>query len=218
MLVLALAVLVLGAAGAAAWFWWVPQYRPPLRDGETYGIDVSVHQGAIDWRRVAADGVAFAYVKATEGGDHVDRRFAENWAGARDAGIERGAYHFFTLCRSGAEQARNFLAVVPRDAELAPAVDLEIAGNCSARPPRQDVQRELDAFLRAVEEATGERVVLYLGEDWQRVYPVERDGRPLWLRRILRRPAGDWTVWQVMGTARVDGIAGPVDLDVRRVR
>lgn len=210
-----LAALVLGTA--AAWVWWVPSYRPSLRERETYGIDVSAHQGSIDWRRVADDGIAFAYVKATEGGDHTDARFAANWTAARDAGIERGAYHFFTLCRPGEEQARHFLGVVPGDAELAPAVDLEIAGNCSSRPSRDDVRRELRAFLDAVEAAEHRPVVLYVGEDWRRRYPVE-DGRPLWLRRILRRPGGDWSLWQVQGRARVDGVRGGVDLDVRRVR
>ena len=95
--------IVLGAAGllvsgaAAWWFWWVPSWRPPLEDGERYGIDVSAHQRAIDWQAVAADGIEFAYVKATEGGDFTDRRFADNWAAADAAGLDRGAYHFLLL-------------------------------------------------------------------------------------------------------------------------
>jgi lysozyme len=213
----AAAVLALAGAALVARYVWLPGYRPALRAGEEHGIDVSAHQGAVDWRRVRADGIAFAYLKATEGGDHTDRRFAENWAGAAAAGLPRGAYHFFTLCRPGADQARHFLAVAGRG-ELPPAVDLELAGNCSARPPREAVAAELAAFLALVERATGERVVLYLGEDWQRAYPVDRGGRPLWLRRVLRRPSGDWSLWQVGGWSRVDGVAGPVDLDVRRVR
>src|SRR5438128_304537 len=60
------------------------------------GIDVSHHQGAIDWAVLPAQGVDFAYIKATEGGDHVDRLFARNWQAAADAGMKRGAYHFFT--------------------------------------------------------------------------------------------------------------------------
>lgn len=218
LLAAACAVVTLVLLAGAAWQWWVPSYRPSLREGESYGIDVSVHQGAIDWPRVARDGIAFAYVKATEGGDHTDARFAENWRAAGEAGIDRGAYHFFTLCRPGDEQARHFLSVVPDGAELAPAVDLEIAGNCSRRPSREDVRRELDAFLRVVEGATRRDVVLYLGADWQRRYPVVVGDRPLWLRRTLRRPRGGWTVWQVQGRARVDGVRGGVDLDVMRVR
>ena len=216
-LLAAAVVTALALVAGAAWVWWVPHHRPSLREGEAYGIDVSAHQGSIDWRRVADDGIGHAWIKATEGGDFTDRRFADNWAAARDAGIKRGAYHFFTLCRPGDEQAGHFLATVRDLGELAPAVDLELAGNCAARPPREAVARELATFLRIVEQRSGRPTVLYLGADWQEAYPVAREGRPLWLRRVLRRPSGDWYVWQVQGRARVEGVAGPVDLDVVRV-
>lgn len=217
-------VLVLGVPGlllvvaAAWWFWWVPSWRPPLRDGERYGIDVSAHQGRIDWERVAADDVEFAYVKATEGGDFVDERFTTNWAGAALAGLDRGAYHFFTLCTPGDVQARHFVAVAPPDSgALPPAVDLELAGNCSARPPEDAVTAELARFLGLVEASSGEEAVLYVGADWKERYPATVDGgRPLWLRRFLLRPSEDWSIWQLHGRARVDGIEGGVDLDVMR--
>lgn len=142
----------------AGWCWFVvvPNWRPLLRDGERYGVDVSAHQGEINWHRVASDGIEFAYIKASEGGDFTDSRFAENWTAAGEAGLDRGAYHFFTLCRPGDEQARHFIAVAPPDPPaLAPAVDLELAGNCTRRPPASDVQAELRAFLEIVEAAWG---------------------------------------------------------------
>ncbi len=209
---------VLGAV-AVAWFWYLPNHRSDLRPGERYGIDVSRHQEHIDWERVADDDIDFAYIKATEGGDLVDVRFAANWQEAGRAGLDRGAYHFFTLCRPGAEQAANFLATVPRhEAELPPALDLEIAGNCSARPEPEAVAAEVEAFLDAVERATGQRTVLYIGDDWQERYPVAgRDDRPRWARRMHRRPiTDDWWVWQFSGTSRVDGIAGHTDLNIMK--
>src|SRR3712207_5835541 len=54
------------------WFVWVPNWRPPLNDDEWYGIDVSAHQGEIDWELVANDDIDFAYIKASEGEDFVD--------------------------------------------------------------------------------------------------------------------------------------------------
>jgi lysozyme len=212
------AVATLAVAAAAGRYVWLPEYRPSLRPGESYGIDVSHHQGPIDWRRVARDGISFAYVKATEGGDHVDTRFAENWAGAAGAGLRRGAYHFFTLCVPGEAQARNFAGVVGDAPMLPPAVDLELAGNCSARPPAADVERELRAFLTVVEQATGHRAVLYVGDDFAGRYFRDVDGREQWVPRPLRRPGGDWVMWQVSGFAHVHGIDGPVDLDVGRFR
>jgi lysozyme len=89
-------------ASAIAWFAWLPHYRPTLRPGERYGIDVSHHQGPIDWSEVATDDIAFAYIKTTEGSDVIDYRFGENWAGAAGAGLDRGAYHFPELPRRAA--------------------------------------------------------------------------------------------------------------------
>ena len=51
------------------------------------GIDVSHYQGEVDWPAVAASGVRFAFIKATDGVDDIDPRFAQNWAGAKLAGI-----------------------------------------------------------------------------------------------------------------------------------
>lgn len=196
----------------------MPNWRPPLRDGERHGIDVSAHQDVVDWERVADDDIEFAYIKATEGGDFVDRRFERNWQGAHEAGIERGAYHFFTLCRDGAVQARHFLAVAPPQPEaLAPAVDLELVGNCKRRPATATVYAELDEFLGLVEEAWNREVVLYVGGEFEDRYPVhERFGRPLWLRRFLLRPSDRWAIWQIHGFAHVDGVSGGVDLNVMR--
>src|SRR3990172_4519727 len=90
------------------------------------GIDVSNHQGVIDWPKVRASGIAFAYIKATEGGDFRDKSFERNWQDSAKAGMPRGAYHFFTACKSGAEQAGNFIAAVPRESgSLPPVIDVE---------------------------------------------------------------------------------------------
>lgn len=215
---ISVAVLLAGAV-TAWWFLWVPNWRPPLREGERYGIDVSAHQDVIDWARVARDGITFAYIKATEGGDFTDVRFDENWRGAQAVGLDRGAYHYFTLCTPGAEQAHHFLDVAhPESDALAPAVDLELAGNCSERPSRAEVNDQLDDFIRLVEAAWGREVVLYVGDDFEGVYPVRHElHRPLWHRRFLLRPDLEgWSIWQLHGYARVDGIAGGVDLDVMR--
>jgi lysozyme len=219
LLVGALAVAGLAAVLSLWWFLWVPNWRPPLEEGERYGIDVSAHQDGIDWRRVADDDITFAYIKATEGGDFTDDRFDENWRGAQDAGLDRGAYHYFTLCTPGADQARHFLDFAPPDSDaLPPAVDLELAGNCSARPSPPEVKEQLGEFIRLVENAWEREVVLYVGDDFERAYAVRDElDRPLWQQRFLLRPDLDgWLIWQLHGYARVDGIDGGVDLDVMR--
>lgn len=112
--------------------------RYPVR-----GIDVSRHQGDIDWKRVAADDVSFAIIKATEGGDWVDPKFSENFREARAAGLKVGAYHFYRFNRTGAEQAQNFIKTVPRNRDmLPPVIDIEFSGNKSDRPSPVDLARE----------------------------------------------------------------------------
>jgi lysozyme len=124
-------VALLLAAAAAIWL-HASNWHPSLEKFPRQGIDVSHHQGPIAWQELAGQGVSFAYIKATEGGDYKDRRFSDNWNSAKNAGIARGAYHFFTLCRAGADQARNFIDSVPVEIDaLPPAVDLEFMGNCS---------------------------------------------------------------------------------------
>ncbi len=219
-LYLVAAVCLVALVAVTMWFLWLPTWRPALRPGERHGIDVSAHQGKIDWESVAADGIDVAYIKATEGGDFVDDRFAANWRGSGAAGVEHGAYHFFTLCTGGTIQAANFLSIAPpRPDALPPAVDLELAGNCADRPDDEDVGASLREFLALVEGAWRREAVLYVGDDWEREYRT-RDvlDRPLWLRRFFIRPDGDWVVWQLHGWGRVDGIDGPVDLDVMRHR
>lgn len=189
-----------------------------LNAGESYGIDVSAHQGKVDWASVAKDDIGFAYIKATEGEDFVDDRFKENWQAVEEAGLDRGAYHFFTLCTPGENQAENFLRVAPPNPNaLAPAVDLELAGNCSDRPPRSDVHKELRNFIGTVEGAWRQEIVLYLGNDFESFYEVRKAwDRPLWLRRFLLRRPGEWAIWQLHGYATVEGVTGGVDLDVMR--
>ncbi|TXH39298.1 MAG: hypothetical protein E6Q98_00245 [Rhodospirillaceae bacterium] len=153
-------------------------------------LRVSHHQGRIDWRKLPVQGVGLAYIKATEGGDHRDSRFAANWFAARDAGIKRGAYHFFTLCRSGADQAANFIASVPVEADaLPPAVDLEDGGNWASRISPGALQAELAAFIERVEIHYRKPVALYLTEEFDRDFAVSRGfDRPLWLRSLVVEP------------------------------
>ncbi|WP_259558063.1 GH25 family lysozyme [Brachybacterium sillae] len=190
-----------------------------LEDDEVLGVDVSAHQSELDWEAMRADGISFAYIKATEGSGFTDSRYAEHSRDARAAGLTIGAYHYFTLCSPGRDQARDFLrAAPPDDAMLPPALDLEFDGACEERPETERVQAEIDAFTLAVEAAWGRRVVVYSSSDWRRHYglPVS-DGRPDWLYDDDSRPVqDDWAVWQLRFDGRVAGSPRPLDMDVLR--
>jgi len=220
---LALPVLAGGAVALGLWLYEGGVVRPANPDPRDYpvrGIDVSHHQGAIGWRRVKASGVDFAYLKASEGGDHRDRTFSVNAQAAAQAGLPTGAYHFFTLCKPGEEQARNFLtATATARLRLAPAIDLEFGGNCAARPARRDFHRELARYIRVVRAVTGREPVLYVTEDFHAAYiaqsPFQR--RSMWVRDLvggLNKPAhARVIIWQYGARGRVPGIEGPVDLN-----
>ena len=192
--------------------------RPNAARYPVRGIDVSHHQGKVDWARVAASGVAFAYLKASEGTDWRDRRFAENWSGAGRAGLARGAYHFFTFCAPGAAQAANFLAAAPpATGALPPVADVEFVGNCKAWSSLDDVRAELHAFLAEVERAWGVAPILYLtSEARERIVRGQLERSPLWIRSVWFAPDDDlaWTFWQYSETGRVPGVSGRVDLNV----
>src|SRR5262249_30419769 len=84
-------------ARGAAWLHDTGRFQfnhPDPSEFPVLGIDVSHHQGPIDWPQVAVAGVGFAYIKATEGKDLSDPMFRVHWRAADAAGIPRGAYHF----------------------------------------------------------------------------------------------------------------------------
>lgn len=198
-----------------AFYLW--SYQPDRLLYPVRGIDVSHHQGVIDWSEVAADDVRFAYLKASEGADYIDPRFTTNRRAAQAAGVQTGAYHFFTLCRSGADQARHFLAVSgpARATDLPPVVDLEFGGNCAIRPDATTLQRELAVFVAIVEGDTGRRVVIYATDDFKAAYGAILPDRPPWVRSLFHPPAAaTWYLWQYHNAGHIRGIDGRIDLDV----
>lgn len=212
----AVAGVVLAAAAMGVAYVYFINFSPSRASYPLRGIDVSHHQGVIDWRKVVEDDVSFAIIKATEGGDHVDPEFLGNFLVARRLGLAVGAYHFFTLCRSGAEQAVNFIRTVPKDQpQLPPVVDIEFSGNCDARPTPETFAAELNVFIEKVEATFGQPVMIYLIGDALEAYGTVVPDRRQWVRSLAWHPGHeDWTVWQYHNMGRVDGIEGDVDLNV----
>ncbi len=198
----------------------------PAQAATTPGIDVSRYQGTINWTSVRNAGIQFAFIKSTEGGLHLDPRFHENWAGARAAGVPRGAYHFVFWCRSAEEQAAWFRANVPADPDaLPPVLDVEWNGHsrlCPVNLPRAQAQEKIRIMLRAMEEHTGKRPIIYTDINFHRdVFEgtTEFNTYPFWLRSVAAEPQERyvnrrWTFWQYTATGRVPGIRGNVDRNV----
>ena len=186
-----------------------------------HGVDISKWQGKVDWAALRQAGTKFAFIKATEGGDHVDNRFLENWYGAKQAGVPRGAYHFVYWCRPAHEQAAWFKRNVPRDPEaLPPVLDVEWNGqsvNCPKKVPRDQALAMIDVMLREMESHTGKRPIIYTDITFHKeILEGEYADYPFWIRSTAAEPHERydnrrWTFWQFTTTGRVPGVNGDVD-------
>ncbi|TRC94906.1 glycoside hydrolase family 25 protein [Mesorhizobium sp. WSM4303] len=188
-----------------------------------HGVDVSRWQGNVNWSKLRAQGANFAYIKATDGGDHLDPMFMKNWRNADAAGLKRGAYHFFYWCRTAGEQADWFIRNVPKvDGALPPVIDVEWNGesSCKRRPSRATVLEKMQVFMDKLERHYGQRPIIYTSPDF---YRDNLKGAfleyPFWLRAVARHPSKvypgrKWLFWQYSGSGLSHGVTGRIDLNV----
>ena len=179
------------------------------------GIDLSHHNGRVNWDALDTEGIDFIYLKATEGRDWKDLDFQTNWIEATRRGYHVGAYHFYILCKPAKEQAVNFIqSVEVRSGTLPPAVDLEYAHNCKPYRDAAGTRAELQAFLDRLEAEYGVRPVLYATKafhaDW---IAGHFDHYPLWIRSVDGAPDMPYAIWQHSMKGKMAGIEGAVDLN-----
>ena len=178
----------------------------------TAGIDVSHYQPTIDWDKVAASHVAFAFIKATEGTTLLDHSFADHWSGAKRADVLRGAYHFFRPKQDAVTQAKFFLAQLGDPGELPPVVDVEVADGVA---PSQ-IMDGVFAWIDIVTKGLG-RPLIYTSPSFWNALPVTAElasKADLWVAHwAAHDPArvtgwGKWAFWQFTNEATVPGIPG----------
>ena len=191
----------------------------------TIGADISSYQADVDMNWLSEQGIAFIYIKASEGSTHRDDRFAENWRNAEEAGLLSGAYHFFSYDTPGATQAENFIAAVGDDMKgrLIPVVDVEYYGDKELNPPpAEDVVRELTAFLDALEEHYGVKPMIYTRSDiYDKYLAGTFDSYAFWISSLYTplkwNYHGDWYIWQYLNRGELEGYSGGekyIDLNV----
>lgn len=186
-----------------------------------HGIDVSWHNGRINWPMVRAMEVRgvhldFVFIKATEGLGRVDANFRRNWEEAKNAGMIRGPYHYFLATKSGRAQAENFLATISLESgDIPPVVDVEDTYGVRDTLIRQRLREWLDV----VQTSIGTKPIIYTSVDfYDRHLGRMFDGYPLWAAHYLQkenpRISRDWSFWQHSEFGRVSGINAPVDFNV----
>ena len=196
---------------------------PARVDFEKYpvkGIDISAHNGEIDFDRVREAGYSFVWVKASEGETFRDSRFAANIEAADSAGLRTGAYHYFRFDCDGLLQAMNLTQAL--DGRMPPmgiAIDVEEEGNATGIPTDVIVAR-LGVMLDYL-NLRGYPVTLYSNKDGYYEYLAEEfSDYPLWICSFTNdnpiEDAPQWTFWQYSHSGRVPGIEGKVDENILR--
>lgn len=191
---------------------YVPNY-------DVYGIDVSRHQGEINWDVLSKFSfqyhkIDFVYIKATESNSYSDKYFNVNWRSAKEYGFYRGAYHFFDPHQNPEEQMNYFFKKVKLlKGDLPPMLDVEQESRISTSKYREMVLR----CLLIMEKHYKVKPVLYCNQDFYDAYFTTEDFAkyPLWLSRLKKsKPSQEnWIFWQFSHNAIVDGITEFVDLN-----
>ncbi|MBV9963140.1 MAG: glycoside hydrolase family 25 protein [Parafilimonas sp.] len=206
----------------AAHFALYPDFGIELPLGyKIHGIDVSSYQGNIYWPAVAQMqdqdvSIKFAFIKATEGLNKVDKQYYNNWQKAKDANIIRGAYHFFLATKSGRSQAQNFIKTVRlQPGDLPPVLDIEEL--YGVRP--DSMRSRINAWLTAVEKAYNVKPVIYTNVSFYKNFLGHQfDDYPLWVAHyfVKKQPgiSEGWKFWQHNATGKINGIKTRVDFDV----
>ena len=190
---------------------------PPYVDPVKYpirGIDVSAHNGEINFSKVAESGIKFAFIKASEGTDFNDKNFKRNFVGAQREGLKTGAYHFFRFDKEGVPQAINLIGAIGKHMpDLGVVIDVEDTGNPDT-VPIEKVKERLFSMVDYL-HLSGYRVMIYTNHNGYYDYIADvLPGIPLWICRFSENPINaEWTFWQYDHHGKIDGIKGDVDLN-----
>ena len=190
---------------------------------EIHGIDVSHHQGVIDWAELKDRGminkcpIRFVMIKATEGATRTDENFLDNFSQARENGFTRGAYHFYSVHTPADQQAAHFIRQVKlQNGDLPPVLDVE-------HKPKEQSDDEFRAsvlqWLDIVEQHYRVKPIIYTYYKFKMRYLNDSafDQYPYWIAHYYvdsLEYKGPWKFWQHTDAGRLPGIKGNVDFNI----
>ncbi len=201
-----------------------PAYQPAI------GIDVSSHQGDIDWQKVAATGIQFAFIRVggrgySEGAIYEDQKFLQNITGAKAAGLKVGVYFYSQAISTeeAAEEARFVLdKLITNQISLDyPVVyDWEIAPSKTARTANIDSVTLTDCAITFCQTVAAQwfTPMIYCGREVAyTMYDLSRlTDYDLWYPQYASQPSMyyNYRIWQYSDSGSVPGISGKVDMDI----
>jgi lysozyme len=193
-----------------------PEVKPePQKPIETKveGVDVSHHNGAVDWEKLKAHGIVFMFAKITEGTSFIDPLYLDHIKHAKAAGLITGAYHFFHHNEDATAQAKHFIETVKK----LQIPDLPLVLDWEQQGGTKNQINEAMHFLNII-ELNFNRVPIIYGstsflEDFK--LPNSFDRYPLWLANYARprvpKPWSKYTFWQDSEAKVYDGLKGSFD-------
>jgi lysozyme len=213
---------------------YLSRCRPPKKFESTgvkipagfklHGLDMSHYCCPVDWKAIKSikhDGIKaeFVFLRATMGVRQTDLLFQQNWDGALNANMIRGAYHYFYPEQSAERQADNFLATVKyKSGDLPPVFDLE-SNRLNFKPDY--IRKQAQIWLDRVEHATGVKPIIYVNQSYYNLYIKDNfKDYPIWLAGYERdtvpklSDGREWAIWQHTAKAQWSGVSEPVDLNV----
>lgn len=183
----------------------------------TFGIDISHHNGDIDWKLLSSrQNLDFVYIKATEGATHIDQRYFKNVEGAYAAGYPIGSYHFFRMKSSAHEQFKNFDKAIKQAGKqsLIPMVDVETDDH----HPIKELRDSLKVFMSLIKEEYGVYPMIYgTKRSYSELCGSAFNKYHLYIGRYGNKPPsikgkGHYTIWQYSEKGILPGIPKPVDM------
>jgi len=190
--------------------------------GPAEGVDLSHYQQAVKWDQLVKSGVSFAFIKASEGAGLLDASFVKYWEQAKDAGLLRGAYHFFRPRADPQEQAKLFLDQLEDPGELPPVLDVEVTDGVSGPV----IVSKVSAWLDAVAGKLRRPLIYTAPAFWSVLSDVSSitAKADLWVAHWgAAAPAPvkgwrDWSFWQYTNKSHLSGIATAGNMDGNRFR
>jgi lysozyme len=188
---------------------------------ELHGIDVSHHNGKIDWEKVSnvnADEVKidFAFIKVSEGTSIVDKDFKRNWAEAKENGIKRGAYHYYIPWRDPESQVKIFKKNVSlKQGDFAPILDIEE----NALKADSKIIKDIGTWLKLIENHYGMKPIIYTNQAFfNKFVKGNFENYPLWIADYTRKNLTLYDeeklhFWQYSKNGKLEGINGDVDFN-----
>ncbi len=199
-----------------------------------YGIDVSHWQNAINWPEVAGDSlphaIDFTLIKATQGSKVTDPYFTVNWKSAGEAGLLRGAYHFYQYKDPPLEQARHYISQVSlQENDILPIVDIELDCTSCTSPEISNTLliQNLKIYLKAIEDHFQVKPIIYTYEAFFDSHLKGHfDQYTYWMAKFSHKPPRYFSIktdttrsvlpeialWQFTDSGKIKGIAGKTDM------